>query len=56
MLTGAMQNASAMLQDRVIFYKHTEANFYGAGPFVLGRSLSQIPQVRRVEKGSFAQL
>jgi energy-coupling factor transporter ATP-binding protein EcfA2 len=42
---GAMQNASALVTDRVVFYKHRNANFYSAAPFVFGRSLSQIPQV-----------
>jgi ABC-type multidrug transport system ATPase subunit len=41
---GAMQSASSLIPDRVIFYKHTDANFYSAWPFVFGRSLSQIPQ------------
>ena len=41
---GAMQSASAMIADREIFFKHTDSNFYSAGPFVLGRALSQIPQ------------
>jgi hypothetical protein len=40
-----MQNASALVTDRVVFYKHRNANFYSAAPFVFGRSLSQIPQV-----------
>jgi hypothetical protein len=42
---GAMQNASGMLQDRIIYYKHSAANFYSAWPFVFGRVLSQMPQV-----------
>jgi hypothetical protein len=44
-LSGAMQNASALVTDRVVFYKHRNANFYSAAPFVFGRSLSQLPQV-----------
>ena len=43
---GAMQSASALIRDRIIFYKHYDANFYSAPPFMLGRTLSQIPQVR----------
>jgi hypothetical protein len=39
-----MQGASALVTDRVIFYKHHDANFYSAWPFVFGRALSQIPQ------------
>jgi len=41
-----MQSASALVTDRVIFYKHADANFYSAWPFVAGRALSQLPQVR----------
>ncbi|GKY96133.1 hypothetical protein MPSEU_000573400 [Mayamaea pseudoterrestris] len=41
---GAMQSASALISDRVIYYKHSDANFYSAWPFVFGRSLSQVPQ------------
>jgi len=43
--TGAMQNAPSLITDRVVFYKHTDSNFYSAWPYVFGRALSQIPQV-----------
>jgi ABC-type multidrug transport system fused ATPase/permease subunit len=39
-----MQSSSSLLEDRVIFYKHFSANFYSAWPFVLGRTISQLPQ------------
>lgn len=42
---GAMQSSSALIIDRTIYYKHADANFYSAWPFVFGRSLSQIPQI-----------
>ena len=42
--TGAMQGASALVTDRVIFYKHTDANFYSAWPFMFCRAISQLPQ------------
>jgi hypothetical protein len=45
-LAGSMQSSSGLLADRVIFYKHSDANFYSAWPFVVGRVLSQMPQVR----------
>jgi hypothetical protein len=48
-----MQNASALVTDRVVFYKHKDANFYSAAPFVLGRSLSQLPQVRIMTQERF---
>lgn len=31
--------------DRNIYYKHSDANFYGAFPFVVGRALALLPQV-----------
>jgi hypothetical protein len=40
----SMQSASAFAADRAIFYKHTDANFYSAWPFVFGRTLSAAPQ------------
>jgi ABC-type multidrug transport system ATPase subunit len=40
----AMQSASAFAADRLIFYKHTDANFYSAWPFVFGRTLAGAPQ------------
>jgi len=43
-MLGAMQSSNGLVADRVTFYKHTEANFYSAWPFVFGRVLSSIPQ------------
>lgn len=43
MLT-AMQTASGLLEDRIIFYKHADEHFYSAWPFVFGRTLASIPQ------------
>ncbi|KAL7580109.1 hypothetical protein ACA910_012870 [Epithemia clementina (nom. ined.)] len=43
-MLSAMQNASSLVVDRPIFFKHYESNFYSAVPFVLGRTLSTIPQ------------
>eukprot|EP00522_Entomoneis_paludosa_P007380 CAMPEP_0172455684 /NCGR_PEP_ID=MMETSP1065-20121228/12192_1 /TAXON_ID=265537 /ORGANISM="Amphiprora paludosa, Strain CCMP125" /LENGTH=1539 /DNA_ID=CAMNT_0013208153 /DNA_START=180 /DNA_END=4799 /DNA_ORIENTATION=- len=43
-MLGAMQNASGLIVDRPIFKKHYEANFYSAMPFVIGRTLSSVPQ------------
>ena len=45
-----MQSASGLLQDRIIFHKHSAANFYSAWPFVFGRVLSQMPQVGSCEQ------
>ena len=46
-MLGASTSAPALVDDRVIFRKHHEANFYSAYPFVIGRTLSQMPQVSR---------
>ena len=46
--SGAMVSAPDQLDDRLIFYKHKDANFYGAFPYVLGKALALIPQVRCV--------
>lgn len=43
-ILGAMQSASSLITDRVIYYKHTDANFYSAWPFTFGRAMSQLPQ------------
>lgn len=43
-MLGAIQSASSMVTDRLIFYKHADANFYSAWPFVVGRTLSNLPQ------------
>lgn len=40
----AIQSSSTLVTDRVIFYKHADANFYSALPFVMGRTLSNFPQ------------
>ena len=47
-MLGASTSAPALVDDRVIFRKHHEANFFSAYPFVIGRTLSQMPQVSRV--------
>ena len=44
-MLSAMQAASGLIADRVIFYKHADGGFYSSWPFVLGRTLSTIPQV-----------
>lgn len=43
-----MQSASSLVTDRIVYYKHADANFYSAWPFVFGRIVSQIPQVSEV--------
>lgn len=45
-MLGAMVVVPDQVSDRSIYYKHLEANFYGAFPYVLGRALALLPQVR----------
>lgn len=44
-MLGAMTVAPALVDDRIIFRKHADANFFGAYPYVVGRTLSQMPQM-----------
>ena len=44
--SGSLQSSAGLVADRVLFYKHADANFYSAWPYVFGRAISQIPQVR----------
>jgi ABC-2 type transporter len=44
-MLGASTTAPALVDDRVIFRKHYEANFYSAYPFVVGRAIAQMPQI-----------
>lgn len=39
-----MQTSNGLVEDRIVFYKQADANFYSAWPFVFGRTISQIPQ------------
>ena len=39
-----MQTSSGIIEDRIVYYKQADANFYSAWPFVFGRTISQIPQ------------
>lgn len=39
-----MQSSSGLIEDRIILYRHLDANFYSVWPFVVGRTISQIPQ------------
>jgi hypothetical protein len=45
-MLGAMVVVPDQVSDRNIYYKHYEANFYGAFPYVLGKALALLPQVR----------
>jgi len=43
-MLGAMTSAPALVDDRVIFYKHADANFYSAFPYVIGNAVALMPQ------------
>jgi ABC-type multidrug transport system ATPase subunit len=45
-LLGSLQSVSGLVEDRKLYYKHSDANFYSAWPYVIGRAVSQVPQVR----------
>ena len=43
---GGMTNAPAFVDERSIYYKHADANFFSAYPFIIGKAISKVPQVR----------
>lgn len=43
-MLGAMTTAPGFVDERPIFYKQADANFFPSLPYVLGKSLSKIPQ------------
>jgi hypothetical protein len=46
-MLGGMVTASAFVDERQIYYKQADANFYGSFSFVLAKATSKLPQVRR---------
>jgi hypothetical protein len=45
-----MTSAPDEIDQRMIHYKHCDANFYQTGAFNIGRLISTIPQVRSIVK------
>lgn len=45
LMLGAMTSSTDKLDDRKIFYKHDDSNFYPALSYVLGQALALIPQM-----------
>jgi len=43
-LQGAMTSVPEQVNDRIIFYRHTDANFYGAFSYAIGKAVSLLPQ------------
>ena len=44
-MLGAMTSSPEKLDDRAIFYKHDDTNFYPALSYVIGQALASIPQM-----------
>jgi hypothetical protein len=44
-MLGAMTSSPEKLDDRTIFYKHDDSNFYPALSYVIGQALASIPQM-----------
>lgn len=44
-MLGAMTVAPGFVDERVIYYKHADANFFSPYPFVIGKAVSKLPQV-----------
>eukprot|EP00804_Cyclotella_cryptica_P005988 CCRYP_000244-RD/>CCRYP_000244-RD protein AED:0.08 eAED:0.08 QI:148/1/1/1/0.86/0.87/16/1290/1209 len=44
-MLGAMTSAPEKINDRAIFYKHDDSNFYPAASYILGQSLALVPQM-----------
>ena len=40
-----MTTAPAFVDERVIYYKQKDANFFSALPFIIGKAISKLPQV-----------
>lgn len=45
-MLGGMVTAPAFVDERMIFYKQADANFFSAFPFVFAKAISKLPQVR----------
>lgn len=43
-MLGAMTSAPSQMADRIIYYKHADANFFPTFSYVIGRSIALIPQ------------
>jgi hypothetical protein len=44
-----MGSVPDLVDDRIIFYRHFDANFYGAFAYAFGKAISLLPQVRQKE-------
>jgi hypothetical protein len=46
-MLGAMTSIPEQVNDRIIFYRHTDANFYGAFSYAIGKAVSLLPQASK---------
>jgi hypothetical protein len=45
-MLGAMTSVPEQVNDRIIYYRHADDNFYGAFSYAIGKGASLLPQVR----------
>jgi ABC-type multidrug transport system ATPase subunit len=45
-MLGAMTSVPEQVDDRIIYYRHADDNFYGAFAYTFGKGISLLPQVR----------
>lgn len=45
-MLGAMTSVPEQVNDRIIYYRHADDNFYGAFAYAIGKAVSLLPQVR----------
>jgi ABC-type multidrug transport system ATPase subunit len=49
-MLGAMTSVPQHVDDRIIFYRHADDNFYGAFAYAFGKGIALLPQVRIQQK------
>jgi hypothetical protein len=45
-MLGAMTSVPEQVDDRIIYYRHADDNFYGAYAYAIGKGVALLPQVR----------
>ena len=45
-MLGAMTSVPEQVDDRIIYYRHADDNFYGAYSYAIGKGVALMPQVR----------
>jgi hypothetical protein len=44
-MLGGMVTAPAFVDERLIYYKQADANFFGSFSFIIAKAMSKLPQV-----------